>query len=495
MHLINQPYNESIGSLLISNLNQDFNTFKFIVAYAKLSGVRHLIEPINSFKSRNGQATGIIGIDQHNTSLEAIQELFYICDELYIFHSENITQTFHPKVYYFESNNKIWFSSGSSNMTSGGLFTNYETNIYDEITLNSIDSTSIYSDIQQLFNTYTDTTNPCCLRVTQELINTLLDNGYIYPEESINRIRLSRENSSNSHQRLFGSERFNAPSLSNNITQYSNEETSTLEILTPSDCNMYSNILSANSNNSIDTYDSVYGTYDNFIQLIDGFAKNYYYIPQGVHLGHIFYIIKSLGDGNLDYRLTLFNNSTTGPNGSTVRQTNYKVASCMELMLLEDYRLPNNINNPSFSLQLTNNGYILYDILNNTVNDSDFYDFYSNSNTTWRMVHNNPDYYIDFIRNMPSSYRCTLYELFNNLTIFRLLVNYVSNHTTGIINISELYNDFWISPSVVAYLNSLDFSTPAQSSLEHRIPFLISLLKSFYLVDSDINDPSRLIRL
>lgn len=198
MHLINQPNNQSIGSLLISNLNENFNTFKFIVAYAKLSGVRHLIEPINSFKSRNGQAIGIIGIDQHNTSLEAIQELFNICDELYIFHSENITQTFHPKVYYFESSNRIWFSSGSSNMTSGGLFTNYETNIYDEIDLNASDSNNIYSDIQQLFNIYTDTSNPCCLRVNQELINNLVNNGYIYSEETLNRTSFSREYLSNS---------------------------------------------------------------------------------------------------------------------------------------------------------------------------------------------------------------------------------------------------------------------------------------------------------
>lgn len=494
MQFINQPNNGTLGSLLLSNLNDDFNTFKFIVAYAKLSGVRHLVEPINRFKINGGQVIGIVGIDQHNTSLEAIQTLYNTCDELYIYHSENITQTFHPKVYFFESLNRIWFSCGSSNMTSGGLFTNYETNLCDQIELIENINCEIHSNIEQLFSTYTNTSNNCCLRVTDELITSLLNNGYIYTEESINTNGLLRERSSPSHQRLFGSERFTAPTLSSNNAEYTNENISTQEIITPTTPSLY-NAIPVPSITGIDTYTSIYGAYDNFIQRIDGFSKNYYYIPQGVHLGHIFYIVKSIGDGILDFRLSLFNTSTTGPNGNTVRQTNYKVASCMELMLLEDYRLPENITNPLFSLQLTNNGYALYEILNDNVTSSDFYDFYNNSNTTWRMIHNTPDYYINFIRNLDELSKLRLYEIFSNLTIFRLLVNYVSSHSTGIISITELYHDFWASPSVIDYLNLLDFSTPAQSSLEHRIPFLISLLKSFSLVDSDINNPTLLIRL
>ncbi|MGG7212633.1 hypothetical protein ACQPUY_03330 [Clostridium nigeriense] len=495
MYLLNQPSNGNLGTLLLSNLNENYNSFKFIVAYAKLSGVRYLENTINSFKSNGGQVIGTVGIDQHNTSLEAIQRLLVLCDELYIYHSEVPTQTFHPKVYLFESENNIWFSSGSSNLTSGGLFTNYETNIYGELQLNDCDTPQTYTDIQELFKLYTNTSNNCCLKVTTELIYNLHERGYIYSEEIINRNGLTREHSSNSHERIFGSERFTAPRISHDISDRYHNNIEDEEIVVPNNdiTTIYTNPIV--TTNCIETYDSLYGSYNNFIQHIDGFTKNYYHIPQGVHLGHIFYIIKSLGDGLLDYRLRLFNSSTTGTDGTTVRQTNYKVAACMELLLLFDYRLPENTNNPSFSLTLSNNGLKLLEVLNNNVTNSDFYDFYTNSNTTWRMKHNNVDYYINFIRNLDDLSKSRLYEIFSNLNIFRLLVDYVSNHPTGIILISELYDNFWTIPSVSDYLNLIDISIPARSSLEHRIPFLISLLKAFSLVDSDINNPSQLIRL
>ncbi|WP_368254950.1 hypothetical protein [Clostridium paraputrificum] len=493
MHLINQPLNETLGSFIISNLNSDYNKFSFIVAYTKFSGVRHLLDSINTFKSNGGQVVGIIGIDQYNTSIEAIQTLFNICDELYIYHSENSNQTFHPKVYCFESIDSIWISIGSSNMTSGGLFTNYETNIYHEIDSTNSDFYNISSDIHRLFDSYSNTENNCCLRVTENIIISLINNRYIYSEQQIARTRTTATNSNNFRNNLFGSETFSIPSqpvLPSNVR-------SSLNNLTE-EFNSTSNINETNEIylNYIKNYNSVYGSYFNFIELIDGFAKNYYYIPQGVHLGHIFYIIKSIGDGTpLDYRLTLFNSSTSGADGTTTRQTNYKIGACMELLLLNDYRLPTNISNNSFSLQLTSNGQILYEILNNNVTDSDFYNFSTNSDTTWRMVHNNSDFYVAFIQGLTREAKETLYQIFSNLTIFRLLVDFISNHPNNTIAISELYNEFWEYPTVVDYLNLIDISVPSQTSLEHRIPFLISLLRSFSIADYDSTNSENIIRI
>lgn len=492
MHLINQPLNETMGSFIISNLNSGYNKFSFIVAYAKFSGVRHLLDSINTFKSNGGQVVGIIGIDQYNTSIEAVQTLFNICDELYIYHSENLNQTFHPKVYFFESDNSIWISSGSSNMTSGGLFTNYETNIYHQIDSTNNDFSNISCDIHRLFDSYSNTENNCCLRVTEDIITSLIDNRYIYSEQQIARTRTTATNANDSRNNLFGSQTFSAPSQ----PVLPSNENSSLDNLTE-EFNFTSNINETNEvySNCIGNYNSVYGSYENFIELIDGFAKNYYYIPQGVHLGHIFYIIKSIGDGNLDYRLTLFNSSTSGADGTTTRQTNYKIGTCMELLLLNDYRLPTNISNNSFSLQLTSNGQILYEILNNNVADSDFYNFSTNSDTTWRMVHNNPEFYVNFIQGFTQEVKETLYQIFSNLTIFRLLVDYISNHPNNTITISELYNEFWEYQPVVDYLNLIDISVPSQTSLEHRIPFLISLLRSFSIADYDNTNSQNLVRI
>lgn len=491
MHIINQPFNGDIGSLLISNLNNNFNKFSFIVAYAKFSGVRHLIEPINHFKSNGGQVVGIVGIDQYNTSIEAIQNLFNICDELYIYHSENFNQTFHPKVYCFESDNSIWISSGSSNMTSGGLFTNYETNIYEDIHSTDTNFSNIHTDIQMLFDGYSNEQNPCCIRVNQNLIDNLTQNGYIHSEQQIaSNNRSNNNNSRSNNPSLFGSESFRAPSCSistnNNLAQNNVSD----EPNTPSTINESNETY----RNNIESYDSIYGSYEDFMNSIDGFSKSYYYIPQGVHLGHIFYVIKSIGDGNLDYRLSLFNASTSGPSGSTVRQTNYKIGACMELLLLDDYRLPNNITRHPFPLQLSHNGQVLYNILNDNVTDENFYNFASPSDTTWKMAYNGPDFYINFIKALNPDTQHTLYSIFSNLTIFRLLVDYINNHSTDTINISELYSDFWQYPPVTDYLSLIDMSVPADSSLEHRIPFLVSLLRSFSIVEYN-SENSVLIRL
>ena len=47
----------------------------------------------------------VVGIDQKNSSIEGISELLSICTNLYIYHNELLTQTFHPKIYIFEKEN------------------------------------------------------------------------------------------------------------------------------------------------------------------------------------------------------------------------------------------------------------------------------------------------------------------------------------------------------------------------------------------------------
>ena len=111
------------------------------------------------------------------------------------------------------------------------------------------------------------------------------------------------------------------------------------------------------------------------------------------------------------------------------------------------------------------------------------------------MTYNSPEFYINFIRSLNSETQQVLFSIFNNLTIFRLLVDYITNHPTSTIYISELYNDFWQYPPVTDYLNLIAISVPSNSSLEHRIPFLISLLRSFSIAEYDSANSDALIRL
>lgn len=222
--IIQQPYTYSLGHAIISNLqNADYKLFQFIVAYSKTSGVNRLVPYMKVFKNNGGKIHGIVGIDQFNTSYEALKSLYSICDRLLVFHSENLSQTFHPKMYSFESTDDFWFSIGSNNMTAGGLFSNYET-CFSSICKISDPNYKIFN---KTFSDYSNTSSPCCSEVTDDFLNLLLQNNYIKTEKTIAKERFNTSTSklTNSSQTLFGNEVFKAPPISSQESFIHTEET------------------------------------------------------------------------------------------------------------------------------------------------------------------------------------------------------------------------------------------------------------------------------
>lgn len=226
MGLINQPYINNIGRLLIDNLyHKEFNEFSFIAAYAKKSGVLRLLPYLIAFRAKGGTITAVIGIDQYNTSFEALKLLLGACNRLYIFHSESATQTFHPKVYMFKNPNQAWFSIGSSNLTGGGLFSNYEVNYYKELDLSRPADQAELVNIESIFPLYTDVTNPCCRMADNALIDNLYASGYIKSESEIQRTIAAGTQRAGTGtrtgtgiERLFGRETFVAPRIAGQET-------------------------------------------------------------------------------------------------------------------------------------------------------------------------------------------------------------------------------------------------------------------------------------
>ena len=66
---------------------------------------------LEDFKARGGRISGFIGIDLDGTSYEALLNLYHLCDELYIIHSENLSTTFHSKMYILTNSANINLSS------------------------------------------------------------------------------------------------------------------------------------------------------------------------------------------------------------------------------------------------------------------------------------------------------------------------------------------------------------------------------------------------
>ena len=121
----------SMGDCLVSLMgNGKYNQMKMMVAFAKQSGISRLLNDFMNFRNSGGEIEAVVGIDQHITSFQAIQQLSTLTnDNLYIHHDRGAS-CFHPKVFIFEKdNNPTAILVGSSNLTTGGLFSNYEANV------------------------------------------------------------------------------------------------------------------------------------------------------------------------------------------------------------------------------------------------------------------------------------------------------------------------------------------------------------------------------
>lgn len=186
--------NENLGEVLNSKLkNTDFDRLKIMVAFVKYSGIAHLYESFSKFINIGGQIEMIAGIDLNGTSIQALEQLQKLSrDNLYIHHDVGFN-TFHPKVYIFEKKeNIISLIIGSSNLTVGGLFNNYEANIILTPENKEIDDFFL-QDINNYFKNLLNNSNT--IKASTELILLLYKNGLLADEtkslkftEIINRV-------------------------------------------------------------------------------------------------------------------------------------------------------------------------------------------------------------------------------------------------------------------------------------------------------------------
>ena len=214
--IIHQPYDNQLGVDLIAQLESDkYDSFTIMVAYAKLSGVYRLLPYMKSFKERHGKLRCIVGIDQNNTTYDALYQLNNIMDELFVFHSENFTQTFHVKCYWLSGKHDIWYAIGSSNLTAGGLFSNYEMSITNHATMD--EALDNVEKLNNIYSSYSSDSSLCCHKITNEFLEKLLENGYISRELDVRKQMIHNRNkikANNSEKEiLFGKEVFAAPTL------------------------------------------------------------------------------------------------------------------------------------------------------------------------------------------------------------------------------------------------------------------------------------------
>ena len=192
-HIVMQPDQDALGECLVKEIeNGEYATFRFAVAYARMSGVNLLKPYLEEFKGEGRSIIGTVGIDQRNTSIEAIRELMSLCDRLFVFHNENPYITFHDKAYMLESDDCYWLAIGSNNMTEGGLLKN------DEACIILVGNDLPPQNMADLFAHYTNTESPYCLEVDGETLKALETGGYVLPEADLRKASSARKSSAES---------------------------------------------------------------------------------------------------------------------------------------------------------------------------------------------------------------------------------------------------------------------------------------------------------
>lgn len=179
-----RPIQQPTGEFRLLNwLNDKFsssayNSFRCLIAFAKVKPMYKLHESIQKWNASGNQTEAIIGIDHNGTSAQALQYALSNFQHTYIMHAEH--STFHPKMYLFSGEAEAAFYCGSSNLTPGGLETNFEGGVI--LTLALPEDAALFSQANASFESLLPPSLPCCAELTSAVLEQLIDEGLLLDE-------------------------------------------------------------------------------------------------------------------------------------------------------------------------------------------------------------------------------------------------------------------------------------------------------------------------
>ena len=167
--------NYPIGNIINQEL-QNASSVKIAVAFLKNSGLEVIKQSLNKCIENNGNVEIIAGLDFKTTDPKSMHYLIKLQKQssnikFYCYGDKKENKTsivFHPKLYLFEKGRETTGIVGSTNLTRGGLLTNFEVNtIFKEnrplyfsqlvAIYNSVKFTdSIFSPDEEYLSNYSD---------------------------------------------------------------------------------------------------------------------------------------------------------------------------------------------------------------------------------------------------------------------------------------------------------------------------------------------------
>ena len=182
-----QPSNAEMGEIikdLLSSQNPFYNNVWLVSAFANAQAIQRIAPNILEAKARGANINIVVGFDVKSTSAEALKRINSLGVNSVLVHNARGGHTFHPKIYLFEAaGEKAEVFVGSSNLTDGGLYTNYEasTRVTFEFPVDNEGYTQFFLPLEIYLKPMGNTAQI----LTRELIDILVKRGEVPSEKEI----------------------------------------------------------------------------------------------------------------------------------------------------------------------------------------------------------------------------------------------------------------------------------------------------------------------
>jgi len=128
--------NYPIGNIINQEL-QNAQSTRIAIAFLKYTGIKVIEKSLDQCLKNNGSVEIIAGLDFKTTDPQSMHFLIQLQKstpnlKFYCYGDKDVNKNnivFHPKIYLFQSKRETTGIVGSTNLTGGGLMTNFEANV------------------------------------------------------------------------------------------------------------------------------------------------------------------------------------------------------------------------------------------------------------------------------------------------------------------------------------------------------------------------------
>jgi len=240
----------------------------------------------------------------------------------------------------------------------------------------------------------------------------------------------------------------------------------------------------------ISKYVSVFGTWVKFLKEIGELTEFSYHFPQGTHLGHIMYVLNTVGSESIqgshissEY-VKFTGNYSEGQMGNFERKTKYALQASMELGLIIDFRHEG--LEQDFKIVFTKSGLEIYNILKPLLETLDLsFKEEGKAEISWSMnCEGTINETIKNYLNENTNAKKLLRKVFLKMDAVNMLLKYLYSIQRKVtITKAEVYADFFESPFVKSYLERHGLENPTESVIVRRVPFLFNILESLGIIN------------